>query len=84
MEMSKKTIFDHIFVGREKEKLGEKDSSERDRQMDRHTDQSDEWTDGQTNRQISGRYVIDKNLGLYLAMLKFIILYKHIRHEFIH
>ena len=31
MEISKKKIFDHIFVGREKEKLGEKDSSERDR-----------------------------------------------------
>ena len=27
----KKPIFDHIFVGREKKKLGEKDSGERDR-----------------------------------------------------
>ena len=30
-EMSKKTIFDHIFVGREKEKMEKKDSGERDR-----------------------------------------------------
>ena len=29
--LKKKKIFDHIFEGREKEKLGEKDSSERDR-----------------------------------------------------
>ena len=66
MEMFKKTIFDHIFVGREKEKLGEKDSGERDRQMDRYTDPSDQWTDEQTNRQISGRYVIDINMDYTL------------------
>ena len=65
MEMSKKRIFDHIFVGRKKEKLGEKDSNERDRQMDRHTDPSDEWTDEQTNRKISGS-VIDKNMDYTL------------------
>ena len=51
MEMSKKKkIFDHIFVEREKEKLGQKDSGEGDRQMDRHTDPSDEWTNKQTDR----------------------------------
>ena len=55
-------------MGREKEKLEEKDSGERDRYMDRHTDSSDEWTDEQTNRQISGKYVIDIH-GLHLAML---------------
>ena len=37
MEMSKKSIFDHILVGREKEKLGEKDSIERDSQIDGQT-----------------------------------------------
>ena len=36
------------------------------RQMDRHTGPSDEWTDGQTNRQISGRYVIDINMDYTL------------------
>ena len=34
-------IFDYIFVRREKEKLGEKDSGERDRQVDRHMDPFD-------------------------------------------
>ena len=35
--------------------------------MDRHTDPSDEWMDGQTNRQIlSGRYVIDINMDYTL------------------
>ena len=62
MEMSKKKIFDHILWGREKEKLEEKDSGERDRYMDRYTDPSDQWTDEQTNRKISGRYLIDKNM----------------------
>ena len=58
MEMFLKTfeiIFDHIF---EKERLGEKDRGERKRWMDRHTEPSGEWTDGQTDRLISGRYVI--------------------------
>ena len=30
--------------------------------MDRYTDPSDQWTDEQTNRQISGRDVIDINM----------------------
>ena len=34
--------------------------------MDRHTDPSDEWTDEQTNRKISGRYVIDINMDYTL------------------
>ena len=48
MEMPKKRsnlIFDRIFLGLEKERLGEKYSGERDRRIDRHTDPSDKWSD---------------------------------------
>ena len=56
MEMSQnrflRTCFHHIFVGCEKERLGEKNNGERDRWTDRYTDPSDKWTDGQTERHI--------------------------------
>ena len=51
-------MFDNIFVGREKERLEKKDRGERDIQIDRRTDPSDEW--------ISGRYVIDINIDYTL------------------
>ena len=34
--------------------------------MNRHTDPSDEWTEEQTNRKKSGRYVIDLNMDYTL------------------
>ena len=68
MEMSQKRQIS--IVGREKERLGEKDSGERGKWVGSDTDPSDEWTDGQTDRQISERYVNNWHKhGLYLAML---------------
>ena len=58
-----------FLKGREKERLGEKDIGERsgDRWIDRQTDPSNKWTDGQTDRQTSGRYVIiDPNMDYTL------------------
>ena len=45
-----------FLKGREKERLGEKDIGERsgDRWIDRQTDPSNKWTEGQTDRQTSG------------------------------
>ena len=50
-------IFDHIFVGREKERLG---YNEAVRETDRwtHNDPSEEWTDGRTNRQTDKRKML--------------------------
>ena len=55
MEMSQKTVVFNLlwFVS---QSSGEKDSGERSRYrwMERHTDPSDKWTDGQSDRQING------------------------------
>ena len=68
MEMSKKNRSLITFLWGVRKRSWERKTALREtvRQMDRHTDPSDEWTDGQTNRQIIGRYVIDINMDYTL------------------